>query len=448
MRINTQTRDPVYTHEGARAKHIGPLAELRRSVCSALLWENEYYEDGQTIAERVVDLCQRVNPADIAALAIEARGKLNLRHMPLLLAAVMATRGDFRGPGSRVSGTVESVIQRADEMGEFLAIFAQMAGKTTDELKSVLPAQVKRGVANAMRRFDHYQLAKYNSKKGITLKDVILLCHPKPKDEEQSGWWKAILDGNLGSADTWEVGLSGGADKRETWERLLREEKFGYLALLKNLRGMMAAGVDEKLVNSALLARKGARRVLPFRYIAAARACPQLEPAIDTALQAAIAGMPVLPGKTLVLVDVSGSMNHPLSKKSDLTRMDAGAALASIVPAESLRVFSFSNDLVEVPPRRSIAGVDAITTSQHRGGTYLGMAVQAMNEMPHDRLIVITDEQSHDPVPDPVAPRSYLINVASTTHGIGYGKWTHVDGFSENVLRFISEHENLEDDHA
>ena len=54
-------------------------------------------------------------------------------------------------------------------------------------------------------------------------------------------------------------------------------------------------------------------------------------------------------------------------------------------------------------------------------------------------LIVVTDEQSHDAVPDPVAKHAYLINVASNRNGVGYGRWTHIDGFSEGVLRFIGE---------
>ena len=60
----------------------------------------------------------------------------------------------------------------------------------------------------------------------------------------------------------------------------------------------------------------------------------------------------------------------------------------------------------------------------------------------HDRLIVITDEQSHDAVPQPVAKAAYMINVASNRNGVGYGRWTHIDGFSESVLRFIHEVES------
>ncbi len=56
----------------------------------------------------------------------------------------------------------------------------------------------------------------------------------------------------------------------------------------------------------------------------------------------------------------------------------------------------------------------------------------------YDRLIVITDEQSHDSVPAPRG-KGYVINVASNQNGVGYGPWTHIDGWSEAVVEYIAE---------
>ena len=84
--------------------------------------------------------------------------------------------------------------------------------------------------------------------------------------------------------------------------------------------------------------------------------------------------------------------------------------------------------------------ISAIKNSQAHWGTNLGQAVAWINEkVPHDRLIVITDEQSNSRVPDPICDKAYMINVASYQNGVGYGKWTHIDGFSESVIKFISE---------
>ena len=82
---------------------------------------------------------------------------------------------------------------------------------------------------------------------------------------------------------------------------------------------------------------------------------------------------------------------------------------------------------------------DAIVSSQPHGGTELGKALTDLRaETRYDRLIVITDEQSHDRVPPPQA-KGYVINVASFRNGVGYGAWTHIDGFSEAVFQYIQE---------
>ena len=96
-----------------------------------------------------------------------------------------------------------------------------------------------------------------------------------------------------------------------------------------------------------------------------------------------------------------------------------------------------------MPARRGFALRDAIDASQRHNGTYLGKAVEELNRRTehnpnerYDRLIVITDEQSHDSVPKP-AGKGYVINVASYKNGVGYGAWTHIDGWSESVIEYI-----------
>lgn len=428
MKINVPQRR--FTHEGGPACRLTPEQQLRRSVLSCLLWEKGFYEEGDSVADRICSLCDQVEPSLIAALAIEARTEFHLRHVPLLLLTCLAKRGG----GKLVEDAVFETIQRADELTELLAIYWRDGRKP-------LSNPLKRGLARAFRKFTPYQLAKYNRDGAVRLRDVLFLVHAKPQDGAQADAWKQLVDGTLPSPDTWEVALSAGEDKKSTFERLIDEGKIGYLALLRNLRNMVEAGCDLQKVKVAILSRCGASRVLPFRYVAAARACPQLEPQIDIAMLAAVSEMKPLTGRTIVLVDVSGSMHSLLSAKGDLTRLDAAAALASILPGEDVRAFTFSDNFVEVPRRLGMAGIDAISKSQLHCGTRITGAVMHVNLQPHDRLIVITDEQSEDRLPDPVAEKAYVINVSTCKNGIGYGKWTHIDGFSENVIRFISESE-------
>ena len=480
MRTNVKTKsDPIYTSEGARAARISDESQLRRLVLSCLLWEDNFYIDGKPVAALISEYAAKVEVETLAALAIEARHEQHLRHVPLfLLKSLVARASELKPAGAHIiADTVERVISRADELAEFVALVLPYLKQTkllNGKSRKTIPSQMKHGLARAFCRFDEYSLQKYNRDAAVKLRDVLFLIHAKPRDDEQAALWKRLVDGTLATPLTWEVELSAGKDKRETFERLIRERKLGYFALLRNLRGMVEAGCDLDLIKAAILSRQGgADKILPFRFVAAARAAPQFDAELNESLMAAIGEMTVLKGRTVVLVDLSGSMNDPLSAKSDLKRVDAACALASIVPAENLRVFSFSSQIdkpghmqtikvIEAPARRGLAGIDAILQSHgQRGGTLLFSTVKHINEtISYDRLVIITDEQAFgtsyirggegDPVramPDPApGTRGYVINVAVARNGVGYGKWVHLDGFSEGIIRFVHEFETLEKD--
>src|SRR6266436_9907127 len=426
-RLNTLNLGPR-THEGAPARHISPELQLRRSLLACLLWESQFYEDGVEIGGRIAELVPKVAAEKVAALAVEAREQMKLRHAPLLLVREMARHKTHR---ALVSETLARVIQRADELAEFVAIYWK-------DGRVPLSGQVKKGLAAAFPKFDESQLAKYDRGGPVKLRDVLFLCHAKPRDDQQAGVWKKLIWGRLAVPDTWEVALSSGADKREAWQRLLAENKLGALALLRNLRNMREAGVEEELVLSALRTMSTAR-VLPFRFLAAARYAPRWEEALEQAMLKCVAVQEKLAGQTVVLVDISGSMTAPLSRRSDMQRTDAAYGLAVLLReiGEEVAVYSFSDELAEVPARRGFALRDAIDASQRHNSTQLGKAVEQLNKKEqYDRLIVITDEQAHDTVPAPQG-KGYVINVASYKNGISYGKWTHIDGWSESVVEYL-----------
>jgi hypothetical protein len=397
------------THEGAPTGNLSAELQLRRSVLACLLWESQFYEDGVEIACRIAELVPKVEAAKVAALAVEAREQMKLRHAPLLLVREMARHTSHR---RLVAETLEHVIQRADELAEFVAIYWK-------DGRAPLSAQVKKGLAAAFPKFDEYQLAKYDRGGSIKLRDVLFLSHAKPRGAAQASVWKKLVWGRLATPDTWEVALSSGADKREAWERLLREQKLGALALLRNLRNIREAGVDESFVLPALGAMSTSR-VLPFRFLAAARYAPQWEEALEQAMLKSLADQPELGGRTIVLVDVSGSMTAPLSRRSEMQRTDAAYGLAVLVReiCEKVAVYSFSDRVVELPARRGFALRDALDASQPHSGTLLGNALELLNKNErYDRLIVITDEQAHDRVPAPNG-KGYVINVASYQNGV------------------------------
>lgn len=421
------------THEGAPAQRVSAWEELQRAVATCLLWEPTFYERGEDIAKRISELVGRVDAKKVAALATDARERLHLRHVPLFLCVELARRGGL------TKATLNSVLQRPDELAEFLAMYWR-------DGKCPISKQAKAGLAMAFGKFDAYQFGKWNRDGKVKLRDVMFMCHPKPGSKECEVLYKQIADNTLPTPDTWEVSLSKGKGKKETFERLLSEKKLGGMALLMNLRNMDKAQVDEKLVRERL--RKGVKRALPFRFLTAAKHAPTFEPELDEGMLASMQRMPKLKGSTGIVVDVSGSMSwSTVSRKGETTSMDAACGLAILVRElceDTVKVASFSNHFVEIPARHGMALRDAIVKSQLHGGTYLGRAVETAKSWGVERMLVLTDEQSHDRVGCGPAPKSYMINIRQYKPAVGYGNgWTHINGWSEHVLDYIVEHERI-----
>lgn len=427
MKLNTPTK-PLVNNEGVTAKRITPEQQLRRLVMSTLLWEGQFYVDGEEIASLIKDTLPKVDPLVASAIAIEARHGMKLRHVPLLLAVEMVKLPTHR---PYVADVLATVIDRPDELTEVLAIYWKGG-------RAPVAAQIKKGIAAAFTKFGEYALAKYNRDGAIKLRDALFISHAKPKDAEQADLWKKLIAGTLSTPDTWEVGLSAATDKHAEWTRLLTENKMGALALLRNLRNMQQANVSRASIQRALEAMK-TDRVLPFRFIAAARAVPAFEDIIEPVMLRALEGADKLHGTTTLLIDTSPSMGVKLSSKSDLSRKDAAFALAVLLReiCDNVQIAAFSSTVGLVPPRRGFALADAIESAVPSNGTLLGRAIAAASGS-YDRLIVVTDEESQDAVCDPDDGKlAYMINVASSKNGVGYGKWVHVDGFSESVVTYI-----------
>lgn len=469
MRVNVSPKhSSSLTHEGAIASRISPIQELRRSVLSCMLWEDTFYESGESIAARISQNALLVSPEQLAALAIEARQSYHLRHVPLLL--LLALAKSARGIPGLTRNTVEAVISRADEMAELLAIYWKDGRKP-------IPHGIAKGLRQAALKFDPYQLTKWNRKSDVKLRDVIFANHIAFPDIERSRLVanlanKAYFPGatksgfrvsetlglsgkpHLDPPETWEamIAAAGGnrAKRNEIWTLLLKrnlERKpggIGYMAVLRNLRNFTEDGVNFQLVESVIEARIGAKRILPFRFIQAAKIAPQFFRALDRALQASVVTQEDLPGTTAVCVDCSGSMTGKLSDKGEVTRFDAAAALAGCINGRT-RVVAFGSEAREIQPIPGMGIAQALQNAGvgHATNAHLAiLIVNSMKPMP-DRVIVITDEQISSGLPKPSPNRAYIINVAPYRNGIGYGQYTKIDGFSPATIDFIREAERV-----
>ena len=264
-------KEPIYTHEGGKASKINSLEELKRATMSCLLWENEFYEDGVSIADRISSLVNKcINQGlynDVIEILKKVKFDMRLRHCPLWMIVSI-----FKA-GQKVSKElISEILTRPDDMGELISLYHK-------DGKKPLPNQMKKGIALAFEKFDEYQLAKWNKNANYKLVDIANLCHPKVTDAIDK-----LVKGTLETPKTWEVLLSSaGSDetkKKDAWLDLINSKKLPDMALLKNIRGMLNVGVSkETIVNRINDIQNG--KLLPIDYIRAGQNNPTLESEIE-----------------------------------------------------------------------------------------------------------------------------------------------------------------------
>lgn len=424
------------THEGGVGFARDAKSELFLLAVTNMVREGTFYESAKDRDDRYVRLIHQVtaeDPAWVRSFVPFLRDRVNLRSASLVMAAEYVRAG---GTGGRA--VVASAIQRADEPAEMLAYWHATHGRN-------IPKPVKRGVADAVARlYDERSALRYDGQDGKwRMADVLDLTHPTPRAPWQAALFRyllakrhkrdvlpteglatitaahelealpvdqrrAVLDDpeRLKAAGySWER-LSGwlqGPMDAKAWEAII--PSMGYMALLRNLRNLEQAGVSKdvlaavsaRLSDHAEVARS---RQMPLRFLSAWKATESVTfgPALEDALDASLPNVPALSGYTLVLIDVSGSMDVALSERSKAKRWEAaalfGAALAR--RAERADVFAYSNQPTRVVVHGNtslLRAADAIR-SLVGGGTATWDCARATFKG-HDRVVILTDEQAH-----------------------------------------------------
>ncbi|SIR86832.1 TROVE domain-containing protein [Micromonospora avicenniae] len=442
LRQNRHQVDETVTAEGAPGFAREPRAELFLLGVSNMVGEDTFYEDAAGRDARFRELIAAVAVTDpdwFARFVSWLRTGAMLRSAAVVAALEGARAQVAAGvPGSRA--IVDAALQRADEPGEALAYWLGRYGRA-------LPKPVKRGIADAVARLYHERsLLKYDSEScAVRFGDVIDLTHPAAEDERQGDLFRHALDRRhkrdnpppaslttlaaraelmgmpveqrravidpavLGAAGmTWEAlaGWRQAAMDAAAWEAII--PSMGYLALLRNLRNFDQAGVRDAVAESVAqkLADPGevARsRVLPMRFLSAYNAAPSLRwaYALEKALQHALVNVPALDGRTLILIDTSGSMTSSFSKDGTLRCWDAATVfgLALAARAQDATVVSFSNASRVFP---AVVGESVLAAVRrfkdggyfYGGGTETEKAVRGHYDR-HDRVVILTDEQAH-----------------------------------------------------
>ncbi|WP_433041788.1 TROVE domain-containing protein [Dactylosporangium sp. CS-033363] len=441
-RHETADLEWIFTAERGRGFRREPKAELFLLAVSNMVGEGTFYEGAGARDARFRELVAAVavaDPAWFARFVPWLRTGAMLRTASVVAALEGARAQVAAGiPGSR--GVVDSALQRADEPGEAVAYWLRHHGRA-------LPKPVKRGIAGAAVRLYHERsLLKYDTDgRAVRFGDVVELTHPVARDERQGDLFRHALNRRHGrdaavpasltllaaraalmavpvelrrdvtdpatlanAGMTWEAlaGWRQGAMDAAAWESIV--DSMGYLALLRNLRNFDEAGVSDAVAGTvaARLADPSSvatSRVLPMRYLSAYNAAPspRWAAALDRALQLALGNVPALDGRTLVLIDTSGSMSATFSKDGTLQFWDAavvfGLALAARAADATVVSFStYSKVFPAVAGESVLAGVRRFKDGGYfyAAGTNTEPAVRRHYEG-HDRVVILTDEQAH-----------------------------------------------------
>jgi hypothetical protein len=451
--VKTEKRPSGQTHQGGEGYARDAKSELFLLAVTNMVGESTFYEgDGTARDSRYRNLIHSAtleDPEWTARLLKWLRSEANMRTAAIVGAAEFTwarLRLELPGMSRQV---VDSVLQRADEPGEMLAYWISRYGKA-------IPKPVKRGVADAVRRlYDTRALLKYDTdSKGFRFGDVIELVHPANNGPAQADLYKHALDrrhkrdnpipGTLTmlhkrqglmeikvakrhkvirtkegrntlkeAGMTWEslAGWLQGPMDANAWEAMI--PSMGYMALLRNLRNFdqakvtdaVAKVVAERLADPQQVERS---RQLPMRFLSAYRAAPSLRWAwaLEQAITHSLRNVPTLGGRTLILVDTSGSMSSALSERSELMRWDAAAVfgIALGLRCGFVDVVSFSGGSWGGRSTKQfpLKGGESLLKSVERwksDGYFLNGGTDTVGALRkhfanHDRVVIVTDEQA------------------------------------------------------
>ena len=363
-------------HEGDSSYKLTPEMELYSMVCTSALQPKFYVPNTNDQLNKIKTALRNVDPLFAAQLAVYAREKMYLRSIPLVLAVELTKI--YKGNDDLIRRLTKRVVQRADEITELLSYYVKANKKEPKVIKTKgnhttyktihgLSNQMNKGIKDLFEsgKFNEYQLAKYNRKTEIKLRDALFLSHPKPQNQEQKDLFNKLANNDLDIPYTWEVEMSMAGEikgsKKEVWENMIDSGKMGYMAMLRNLRNFVKEGISNEHIYKVAERLSDYEQVkrskqLPFRFLSAYRALgqnparnmywgendyatsenenchPALLRALEKAVCISVENIPMFTGEdVLIATDVSGSMQHTFSERGTTQLFDIGTLLAMLL---------------------------------------------------------------------------------------------------------------------
>lgn len=478
-----ETQPALNTYVGGEMYPVSDAStRLIMTVGSAFFNEPQYYGAKSDIAAHIIETSVQIangkNPEDLLIIARWARDEMNMRTTPMVLLAIAAHEIPTKEFTRRY---IRASVKRADDILQIFAASLAMFGKP-------LPNSLRRGLSDAIAKLTQWEIFRYKGNSHPNFKDVLKMVgrsdgYPLDKKTydaimndtvdttvqastrkevamaESFGEAKdAILAGKL----PWEPVVSKFGSTKEVWDFLIYYHLVGYMAMLRNLRNFEQADISEgswHQVENELISGAGKSRQLPFRYISAYFSVTEnrTRTIVAEALDAVLTnGDYRLDGKTAVLVDVSGSMDSPVSEKSEITIRAAAGALAGIITKSAdadIVCFNTAADYLKIDGTYSVMSIVDKILKHSSGGTYVEKSIAVLNKS-YDRVVLLSDMQTYgDSVQKELdayerkfgKTKFYSVNMGG--YEVALFKEHRKDvvllgGWSEKIVDYIKEYEN------
>lgn len=432
---NRSTESTLTTNaEGGEAyKILDKKAKLYNLACVRLFGEPKFYKDNADteILTLIDSIVAEGDPKFPLQLAKYIRNDMYLRTTPLVILGHCSL---IKACQPYIKLYAPQIIKRADEMAEVIAYIKHVKGHIGNlRSEGSLPSALKKAIATKFWTFNKYQLQKYlEDSASVKMRDVIKLTHPKPKTEEDSKFLKDIIEGKVTTpTNTWEHYISVHGSNKESWTKITPD--LPIMALLRNLRNILDAGVDASIINEHVINKLTNEKIIlnskqfPFRFWSAYQALNdntnvltrKVKDALQTAMDISVANIPRLSGITAIGTDHSGSMEQHISGQSTVMASDIGDVLLAMGDGicDHAIPFAFGDNIKvinNITPRAGVLVNKSIIEQVGVGGGTTNPIFEyfTQNAIEVDRFIVFSDEQTYKKSPDEcqndLSPRAAL----------------------------------------
>lgn len=445
---NSIPKENTTNRQGYKAYSLDDELRLL-SMLNTLKLEPQFYRSENQTMRELRDLIERIalkDPYFVAQAIVYSRcvgeGMRSINHLAAALLAPFISGKEY---AKRFYGLWDKKNQRGgcifrvDDMSEIKDVYSALN-------KSTLSNSMKKGFKKVLEILDTYQLAKYKD----TVIDIANLVHPKSSlstamittsNGEKIRTLDALMQGITVSADTWEVAQSEAGQevakavkegklsaekaaevlkeaKNDNWETLLLDGKLPILAALRNLRNMLKSprtSVIEAvcaLVSDAKKIREG--KVMPYQIDYAYEVVKMefgstyegrnVMRALLTGYEYSVPNLAaIMPGKTCVMVDCSGSMHTYCNNGNQRTTIQstasekAGLIAATIAKATNADIIRFGShaEFYAYDPNNSVFDLGRKIGKDNMGGTCIAAAFDLIRSQKraYDRIILLSDNE-------------------------------------------------------